>query len=481
MADNAEAQKPQRGNTKLPFPVVGIGASAGGLEVFSTFLKHLHTDSGMAFILVQHLDPSHQSQLAELLSRHTDIPVADAEDGAIIQPDRVYVIPAGHDLSLRHGRLHVRQKTVVSHIPRAIDSLFQSLAEHQQEHAIGIVLSGTGNDGTAGLRQIQALGGLTIAQDPASAEYDGMPTAAIAAGVVDRIAAVTQMPELIRTYLRQRQQRQSPEQQAEPLAEHQQDAFDALLELLRTQHRLDFRPYKEATLIRRVERRMDLGNITRLEDYLQQLHQDPKELAQLASELTIGVTGFFRDPQIFDELEQQLVKPLVDQVQDHQDLRIWVPGCATGEEAYSLAVLFHQEIERQQRPVDLQVFASDIDENALQQARLGRYSLAGVPDASIQRLARYGEIDNHGFLTLRKRLRESIIFTRQNLLTDPPFSQLNLISCRNLMIYLKSGMQEKLIRLFHFALRAEGYLLLGNAETIGAQTELFEEVSRRSH
>lgn len=450
------------------FPVVGIGASAGGLEACTRLLDSLTVDTGMAFILVQHLDPSHDSLMAELLAKHTKMVVVEATDGMRIEPDHVYIISPGIYLATNKGALQVSKPLARHGLRLPFDFLLHSLAESYGTLAIAVVLSGTGADGSIGVRGINEKGGFVIVQDPDEADYGGMPRSAIAAGVVDLTLRVAKIGEALLA----RDHHQAKPAQAP-------DSLPAIIELLRTATAHDFTLYKMGTLKRRIERRMTLVGIKGdgMARYLETLKSDAKELDLLAKDLLINVTSFFRDPKVFEQLAAKIIPDLIAAQPVEMPLRIWIAGCSTGEEAYSLAMLFREAIVAAKSDVKLQVFASDVDADAVAVARDGVYPHTIKTDVSPDRLARFFTREDHGY-RVSPDLRTAVVFTVQDVLADPPFSRLDLVSCRNLLIYLGPEAQAKVIALFHFALRMGGILLLGNAETIGTVEGQFEIVSK---
>jgi two-component system CheB/CheR fusion protein len=460
------------------FPVVGMGASAGGLEACTKFLDDLPPTSGMAFILVQHLDPTHESMMVELLAHHTTMPVLQATDGMFLEPDHLYVIPPGTYLSVASGgTLHVSPPEAPHGARMPFDFLLRSLAEKFGERAICVVLSGTGTDGSLGLKAVKEMGGLIIVQDPAEAAYDGMPRSAILTGAVDLVLPLTGIPDALLRFHRRIAHIRAvvPTEERDP----GQDWLPAIIELLRAKTAHDFRLYKEGTLRRRIERRMAMASIETddINRYVEILKDDARELDRLATDLLINVTGFFRDPRVFDALAKTIIPDLVRSHSKDQPLRIWIAGCSTGEEVYSLAMLFREEITAAKREIKLQIFASDVDADAVAAAREGLYPETVMAEVSPERLARFFSKDDQGYRILPE-LRAAIVFAVQDVLADPPFSRLDLVSCRNLLIYLRPKAQQKVISFFHFALREGGILLLGTAETVGDSEGRFEVISK---
>jgi two-component system CheB/CheR fusion protein len=464
-------------HTREDFPIVGIGASAGGLDACRKLVDALPANSGMAFILVQHLDPTHESMMVELLAGHTAMAVRQATDGMALERDHIYVIPPGAYLAVDAGVLRLSRPQAPHGARLPFDFLLRSLAEARGARAICVILSGTGTDGNLGLRAVRDKGGLIVAQDPDEAGYDGMPRSAIATGAVDLVLPVAKIPDALVKYARGvalgRARDGSPAQVEGP------DWLPKIVDLLRTKTAHDFALYKKGTLRRRIERRMAMAAIETddADGYLKILRSDAGELDLLAKDLLINVTGFFRDRQVFDRLAETIVPRLVREQASDRPLRIWIAGCSTGEETYSLAMLFHEAIAAGSPSVKLQVFASDVDADAVAGAREGLYPETIEADVSPARLARFFLKEEQGY-RVSPQLRASVVFTVQDVLADPPFSRLDLISCRNLLIYLVAEAQAKVVSLFHFALREGGLLLLGNSENIGNPNGYFELVSK---
>lgn len=459
------------------FPVVGVGASAGGLDASRKFLSALATGNGMAFILVQHLDPTHESMMVDLLAGHTTMTVLQAADGMPLERDHVYVIPPGCYLSVASGALHLSQPKARHGARLPFDFLLQSLAEECGRRAICVILSGTGADGSLGLRAIKGKGGLVIAQDPGEAGYDGMPRSAINTGAVDMVLPVAKIPEALinHDWLKTRARANGGGVRPDAAG----DWLSKVIDLLRSRTAYDFTLYKPGTLRRRIERRMSMAAVE-IDDkprYLEMLRSDANELDLLANDLLINVTSFFRDPKVFDFLAEKTVPDLVRSQAPERPLRIWIAGCSTGEETYSLAMLFREQIAAANRNVKLQVFASDVDPDAIATARQGLYPETIEADVSPERLARFFSKDGHNY-RVSPELRAAVVFTVQNVLGDPPFSRLDFVSCRNLLIYLRPEAQEKVLSLFHFALREGGILLLGNSETVGNFSGRFQVISK---
>ena len=458
------------------FPIVGIGASAGGLEALDLFLGQVPAGSGMAFVVVQHLDPTHQGILPELLQRVTAMPVLQVTDQMPVQPDHVYVIPPNRDLSLLHGQLHLLEPVAPRGLRLPIDFFFRSLASDRGEAAIGIILSGMGSDGTLGLRAIKEVAGLGFVQTPASAKFDGMPRSAIDAGMADGVAPPEELPARIIASLPCGGR---PGRGQKP-AEKELGALDKVLILLRAQTGQDFSLYRKPTIQRRIERRMGLHQIGRLQDYVRYLRENPTEVDLLFQELLIGVTQFFRDPAAWERLRDESWPALLAANPDGAAFRAWTAGCSTGEEAYSLAIIFQEALERvpHGKQYSLLLFATDLDKNAIDRARQGFYPANVAADVSEERLRRFFIKEDQGY-RVRKPIREMVIFAPQNLALDPPFTNLDLVACRNLLIYLDPDLQKKIIPLFHYALKPGGFLFLGSAESIGTAADLFTPLDRK--
>jgi len=469
----------RRGPTKLAiaepeagFPVVAIGASAGGLDAFRILLSSLSAKTGMAFILVQHLDPIHESRMVELLSPRIAMPVLEARDGMCVEPDHVYIIPPGQFLAVGDATIRLSRPPPGQFVRLPFDFLLHSLAEAFGERAVCIVLSGTATDGSVGAKAIKEKGGLVIAQDPREAEYDGMPLSAIASRAVDLILPLADIPEALAKYAGHPYVKTGNSDAPRPFAE----TAAKITNLLRKKTPHDFALYKNGTITRRIERRMAMAGIDDGDRYIKLLTEDRAELERLANDLLINVTGFFRDPKIFDLLREKIVPELVRAEPPPTAIRIWVAGCSTGEEAYSIAMLFLEEIAAAQLPTKLQIFASDIDDDAIAVAREGLYAESIEADVAQQRLKRFFTHDERGYRVSRE-LRATIAFSVHDLLADAPFSHLDFISCRNLLIYLRPEVQKKVLGLFHFALREGGILFLGTAEAVGDAGDRFEPVA----
>ncbi|MDP3252761.1 MAG: CheR family methyltransferase [Hydrogenophaga sp.] len=455
------------------FPVVALGASAGGLEAFEEFLRAMPPKSGMGIVLVQHLDPKHPSMLVEILQRCTAMPVREAADGMAVEPDRVYVIPPNRDLTIRQGvfGLSVPPEPHGRHLP--IDGFFRALAADQGDAAIGIVLSGTGTDGTSGICAIHDVGGLCLVQEPSTAHFDGMPSSALKSGCVSQALAVKAMPALLLDHVRRLLV-------ASVVVDGEEGGRQLALVLKRLQDGTghDFSQYKKSTLGRRINRRMGQHGLTDLPAYSQYLDQHPDEVKALFRELLINVTGFFRDAAVFDALKGQVLPARLANRAENEEIRVWVAGCATGEEAYSIAMVLREICDELHKAWPVQIYATDIDDEAIAVARTGLYPGNSVQHLGADRLRRFF-IKEEGDYRVRKEIREMVVFAVQSVVKDPPFTRLDLLTCRNVLIYFEPDLQERLIPVFHYALRPGGILCLSPSESIGSHADLFEVMDRR--
>jgi len=458
------------------FPIVAIGASAGGLEAFSNLLRALPTLPGLSLVFIPHLDPTHESAMAELLSRTTKLPVLQAAEGARVACNTVYVLPPNSDMTISEGILHLvkREASRGHHMP--IDTFFRSLAEDQMSNAIGVILSGTANDGTLGLSMIKSNGGITFAQDLETAKYDGMPNSAVEAGVVDYVLPPDRIAEeLIRI------------QRMPDSKQHSRDAFDGKDRLLKETFRLlkgfskvDFVDYKIATIRRRILRRMNINQVNELGDYVKLLHRNPEEIEALYRDVLINVTSFFRNPDVFQSLREVVYPTILTNRSASEAVCVWVPGCSTGEETYSHAISLVEVLSELRLEVPIQIFGTDLSEQAIQKARTGFYKENIANEVSEVRLRRFFHKLPEGY-QISKSIRDMCVFARQNVFSDPPFSRMDLISCRNVLIYLSPVLQKKVIPIFHYALKPEGFLLVGNTEgLLGSGAEIFDLVERKS-
>jgi len=467
----APAPAPAPKHRFVSTPIVGIGASAGGLEALEKFLAKVPPDCGIAFVVVQHLDPTHKGIMTELLQRATAMTVAQATNRAKVKPNHVYVIPPNKDMSLLHGALHLFAPAAPRGLRLPIDFFFRSLADDRGEESIGVILSGMGSDGTLGLRAVKEKAGLTLVQAPSSAKFDGMPRSAIDAGVADIVAPVEELPERIVDFV-QRASGVAPGD-AE-LGQRSRGTLEKVLILIRAHTGHDFSLYRKSTIYRRIERRMDVHQIDNIGTYVRFLRENPQELELLFRELLIGVTNFFRDPLAWDYLKSNALPALLKGSRSGRTLRAWVPGCSTGEEAYSLAIVFKEALEsiKFAGKITLQIFATDLDQAAIEKARLGFYPATIAADVSPERLKRFFVSESVGY-RVSKEIREMVVFATQNLIMDPPFTKLEILSCRNLLIYLTPELQRILVPLFHYSLKPGGILFLGNAESVSGFGDLF--------
>jgi two-component system, chemotaxis family, CheB/CheR fusion protein len=469
----------QRAN--LSFPIVGVGASAGGLEALSTFFRATPADSGMAFVVIQHLPPDSPSLMPEILGRCTTMPVVQIQNGMPVQPNRVYVIRPGFTVTLAGGKLRLGAPVEQRGHRRPVDDLFRSLAVEQKEKAIIVVLSGTGTNGTAGAQAIKAAGGVCVAQDPETAEFPGMPRSLIHSGYADQVLPADRIPTFILNYVRH-PLIEKPEALVESPPEWDPEVDRQLVKqihaLLRTRTGHDFRGYRKPTLLRRIQRRLGIVGVVSLAEYAQVLREQPKESLSLANDLLINVTGFFRDPEAWEALRESVIVPLVQSRSPGDDLRAWVTACSSGEEAYSLAILISEEIHRAGKGLEVKIFATDAADKSLALARAGVYAAGIEGDIAQSRLERYFEKDEHTY-RIKKEIRDMVVFAPQNLLRDPPFSRVDICTCRNFLIYLEPETQKRILSLLSFAVREGGYLLLGNTESLGTAEQSFETISKR--
>ena len=463
--------------TDQPLGLVAIGASAGGIEAFRQFFEKMPADSGLAFVVVLHLAAGRRSMLPQIIARWTAMSVAEAHDGVAIRPNHVLVIPAGTVASLQNGQVFLSQMPVDAPLSiTPIDAFFDLVATSLTEDAIGVILSGTGHDGSLGLKAIKARGGLTLAQggDGTGPEYPGMPDSAVAAGAVDLYVKVEEMPERI---LAARQVRLATQTEAEKLTAGSDAVRTAICGILRSRLGHDFSQYKHQTFMRRVQRRMQVLRLTRYDEYLRVLENDREQAVLLFRDLLISVTSFFRDPGTFSKLETDVIPRLFQGKDATNDLRIWVPGCATGEEAYSLAILVREHMDKLSMIPRVQIFASDIDEVAIGTARAGRFPATLLEGMSAERRSRFFVEGPDGF-EVRQIVRELCTFSAHSLIRDPPFSRIDLISCRNLLIYMDNDLQDRIIPIFHYALAPNGILVLGSSELVTRHEQLFRPLDR---
>jgi two-component system, chemotaxis family, CheB/CheR fusion protein len=471
------AKKASASESRDPLYIVGMGCSAGGLETCAEFFTGLPADTGMAFVVVAHMDPDHKGIMSELLQRYTAMQVSQAEDGVKVRPNQVYVIPPNADLSILHGRLQLLEPSVPRGFRTPIDFFFKHLAQDQRDHSVGIILSGMGSDGTQGLKAIKEAMGLVMVQEPASAKYNAMPHSALGTGLVDIVAPAKELPIRLVRFARHLAvlPRLAPTEMENPSS-----ALQKIIVLLRARTGADFSSYKPAVIYRRVERRMSVHQLHPLPRYVRYLQENPQELDLLFRELLIGVTSFFRDPAAFEALTGKALPRLLQRKVPGGPVRVWVPGCSTGEEAYSLAMALTECLDQQPRPrrFTLQMFATDMNKEAIEKARQGAFRAHVTAEISPARLKRFFTHTEHGY-TIKKEIRERVVFAPQNLLTDPPFTKLDLLCCRNLFIYLNPDWQKKLLTMFHYALNPGGILFLGSAETVGGLGDLYSPLDSR--
>ncbi len=460
---------------KVRFPVVGIGASAGGLEAFEEFFQNVPPDTGMAFVLVPHLDPTHTSMLPELLKRYTTMEVNQAADGVRVQPNRVYIIPPNKDMAIFHGTLQLTALEKTSRGLRLpIDSFMRSLADDQGEMAICIILSGSGSDGSVGLRAVHAAGGMTMVQEVSTAKYEGMPRSAVDTKLADFVLPPAKMAEHLTAYVKKIPMKKVPP--VTPIAAP--GSLPKIMMLLRSQTGHDFSFYKKNTVLRRIERRMNVHNIENPELYVRYLQEHKEEVRLLFKELLITVTSFFRDREAFEVLKKKIWPRLLESRSEESTLRIWVPGCSTGEEALSIAITLREYMAEAKWECKVQIFGTDIDEDAINKARSGVYPDSIAMDISQERLRRFFSKDEGGY-RVKKDVREMVIFAAQNVIKDAPFTKIDLVSCRNLLIYVEPELQNRLLPLFHYSLKPGGVLFLGSSESIGRFSDLFTPLDKK--
>lgn len=455
------------------FPIVGIGASAGGLEALQKFFTNMPQNSGMAFILVLHLDPSHKSIMGDILKKNIQMEIFQAEDGMKVDQNCVYIIPPNKDMAILNGTLQLLEPVVYQGIRHPIDFFFRSLAEDLKEHAICIILSGTGTEGTQGLKAINGESGMVMVQDPKSAAFDSMPRSAIATGLVDYVLPPEEMAEQLIDYIKK-----GVVKTTEIISESAINSMQKIILLIRNKTGHDFSFYKPSTINRRIAKRMNIHQIEKLTDYVRYLQEDPSEVELLFKELLINVTTFFRDPEAFEVLKAKVMEDIIENKTGDQPIRIWVPACSTGEEPFSIAMVFKEYLDEMKSDLKVQIFATDIDKDAIETAREGIYPANIAVDVSEKRLEQFF-LKTDEMYTIKKEIREMVTFAPQNVIKDPPFSKLDLICCRNLLIYLTSELQGKILTVFHRSLNQDGILFLGTSETIGRFTELYSLVDSK--
>lgn len=461
---------------KLPFPLVGIGASAGGIGALERFFENVPADSGMAFVILLHLDPTRDSIVASMVKKNAKIDVQDIIDASPVEPNNAYMLPPNKNVRLEEGKLFLEKPDAPRGLRLPIDHFFRSLAKAQGEEAIGIVLSGTGTDGTLGLKEIKAHGGIIMVQDPNTTEYSGMPQSAIASIAVDYISSPEQLPGILLSYVENNAN--GTKLKSEYSIEEMDRLLNQINDLIRDHLGRELSVYKKSTIVRRIERRMALNQINTLDNYITFLKDNPVEVESLFNEVLIGVTHFFRDEDAFRALDEKVISVLLKDRGEDDPIRVWVTGCSSGEEAYSIAMLLDDSINRSGQRIKVQIYATDIDSRAIDKARNGVYPENILAELSPDKIEKYF-IKEENVYRVKKTIRRMIVFAQQDTLSDPPFSNIDLISCRNLLIYLRSEIQKRLIELFHYSLKKEGFLFLGTAESITSFNELYEEIDRK--
>lgn len=472
ISDPSEKKKP----SKAKFPIVGIGASAGGLEALEQFFSNMPSDTGMAFVVIQHLDPTHVGILPELLQRVTSMHVQQAMDGLAVEPNSVYVIPPNKSLSVLNGHLHLLVPIESRGLRLPIDFFLKSLANDRLQNSIAVILSGMGSDGSQGLKTIKEKNGIVLVQEPKSAKFDAMPLSAIQAVMADVIAPATELPAKLLALLKL-----VPATDTQKgIDEKSKNHLDKIIILLREQSGHDFSLYKKNTLFRRIERRKGIHQIEKISAYVRFLQENPAEVDILFKELLIGVTSFFRDPEVWEKLKDSIIPEMIRDVPNRHVFRAWVTACSTGEEAYTLAMIFKEVAEKlpNQKGISLQIFATDLDKEAIERARAGVFSENIAGEISPERLARFFVLETNGY-RINNSIREMVVFAPQNIIKDPPFTKLDILTCRNMLIYMEPELQKKLISLFNYSLNQDGILVLGTAETLGVSTEGFKEIDTK--
>lgn len=464
-----DTTSPQAKDTpKTTFYVVGIGASAGGLEALEIFFDNMPPLADFAFVVVQHLSPDYKSLMGELLRKHTQLNIQEAEDGTTVEPGNIYLMPRKKNMTMYHGRLFLTEKEHGLNLP--IDIFFQSLAEDRGEKAIGIILSGTGSDGTRGIRSIKEVGGMVMVQAEDSAKFDGMPRSAISTGIVDYVLPVAQLPEELQNFTSGNILIRTPD-----APDNGAGYLQKIFMLIKRKTGVDLSYYKENTIIRRVERRMGINHVHQIKEYVELLEESPAEISILFKEILIGVTRFFRDVEAFDVVKREIIAEIINSKEAGQPIRIWVAGCSTGEEAYGMAILFDQYCQENYLNNDIKVFATDIDKDAIEFASQGAYPESIAADAPSSVLQKYFSKKGERYQVV-PRIREMVVFAYHNIFKDPPFRSIDLISCRNLLIYLQPVLQKRVISNFQFSLKKEGFLFLGSSETIGESGKYFKNI-----
>ena len=477
--DQPVAGIPAKRVEKDDFMITGIGASAGGIRAFQDFFQNVPANSGIAYVVILHMSPDHDSHLAQVLQATTKMRVTQVNEKVKVEPDNIYVVPPNQHLTMSNGHIVVTPNTQIEDRRAPVDIFFRTLAEEHGSKAIAVILSGTGANGSMGLKRVKEKGGATFVQNPREAEFNEMPRNAIATGLVDEVSNVSDIPAKIIAYKNNFGKvviAEEPEKRPQDQQQALRDLFNELR--LRTGH--DFSNYKRATVLRRIERRINVHNLPDLPSYVAYIYEQPEEINSLLKDLLISVTNFFRDTRSFQIIENEIIPLLLRGKTSENQLRIWVAGCATGEEAYSLAIFCAEKTSGMIDAPKIQIFATDIDEQAITEAREGLYSINDLADVSPERLRRFFTKEGDGY-RIRREVREMVLFANHNFLKDPPFSHLDLVSCRNVMIYLNSSAQERLAETFHFALNPGGYLFLGTSESVDGATDLYAVYSRENH
>ncbi|MBK7172030.1 MAG: PAS domain-containing protein [Bacteroidales bacterium] len=461
----------------VDFPVVGIGASAGGLEALQEFFKNMPPDPGVAFVIVQHLSPDYKSLMDELLARYTKMTIHRVEDGMLVEENHIYLIPPRMNMTIFHGKLLLNEQAPGRSLNLPIDIFLRSLAKDQEKSAIGIILSGTGSDGTLGIRAIKEYGGIAMVQDDQTAKFDGMPRSSISTGMVDFILPPAKLADELVNYVKHPLIRKT--EQIEHQINKDENQLSKVISILRDHKGVDFSNYKENTIIRRLEKRISINRFDRIDDYVRFLADNQREIHLLFNELLIGVTRFFRDEESYNKLSEEVLNNLFKQTAINETLRVWVAGCSTGEEAYSIAILLKEFMHKNSIHKEVKIFATDIDSNSLEYAGAGQYPDSIISDISPDIINRYFTRKGERF-QVNDSIRSMVIFARHNLLQDPPFSKIDIISCRNLLIYLNNNVQQKVLALFYLSLVPQGFLFLGSSESLGNMSEGFSIIDNKS-
>ena len=462
-----------------PSHVVGIGASAGGLEALQEFFGNLPSDTGAAYVVVQHLSPDYKSMMSELLTKHTDMPIFEVSDSIIVEPNAIYLVPPRKNMLITEGKLLLSDQMPDRHPHLSIDVFLRSLAEDQQHKGIGIVLSGTGTDGTRGIRAMKEAGGLVVVQKPDSAKFDGMPKSAYNTGLADMVLPPNEMGENLVKFINHPSIKGDLPVIPYATSDGDGDTLTEIFQVLKKQSSINFSQYKPSTVSRRIERRLGINQLTTLDAYLRLLMESPREVQILSKELLINVTRFFRDDEAFDKLTNVVVDKVLKSGNGEDPIRLWIAGCSSGEEAYSIAILFDEAKIKCNSERQVKIFATDVDQDAIAEASTGLYPAEIVQDISQQRLVKYFERSGDSY-AVSPKLRQMVIFAQHNMIEDPPFSNINLLSCRNALIYFQQSAQQKVFSSFYFALQQEGYLFLGNSESLGDMAAHFETIDERT-